>query len=281
MLVQELRHEIYMAIAPTIDMRRASISMSRQEIPNSSNLVEDKEVDEFLLSNPLYDQSVVQLLWLPPGVNPAAVNITIDDEWLNDFQVATHEWARNSSWLAGDDPWITVATQQTVDETQVLWIPGKPLTVSSFSLAPTTLDVASRILREGRELTELNWRQLEELIADLLHSEGWSVTLTPPTHDGGVDVFAAREDPVIGPILTIWQAKKYQIHRKVQLSAIRELITVRDEHAASKGFIVTTSAFTSGALEKVTQDRHRMGAISGPDLEFWVRRIINESHKRT
>ena len=110
-------------------------------------------------------------------------------------------------------------------------------------------------------------------MADLLDADGWSVQLTPPSGDGGVDVLAARDDPVIGPILTVWQAKRYAPHRKIGIETIRELITVREDQHASKAFIVTTSTLTTGALSRVNQERYKLGAVQGPDLSFWVKRI--------
>ncbi len=165
-------------------------------------------------------------------------------------------------------------------ETKRLWVPGLPLISASFSLASTTIGVAARLLREGRDLVDLEPRDLETLVADLLDAEGWSVKLTPLTNDGGVDVFATREDQSIGPILTIWQAKKYALHRKVEIRTIRELITVREEKQASKAFVVTTSTLTGGALKRIEQERFKLGAIEGPDLRLWVRRVIGAELSR-
>ena len=275
MLVQELRFEIAQALMPTIGMRRASLAVMERKAESDASFVNESEIDEFILSNPLYEASVGQLLWLPPGLNPAALSVRVGEDWLIDFRRATSEWATTNSWLAADEPWAAVGsgTDKPTD-TKVLWTPGQQLIRSRFSAAPTTLGYAHRLIREGRELTELSWRQLEELVADLLDAEGWSVQLTPPTADGGADVLAARDDAAIGPILTVWQAKKYKQH-KVQISTIRELITVREDVQASKAFVVTTSSLTKGSLSRIAQERFRLGAVQGPDLRFWVRRVLD------
>ena len=273
-LIQELRGAIGQALNQTIAIRRASqLEMGRDEAIQSSSVTED-EVDEFLLANPLFDASVVQLLFLPPGMNPAAVSVSVNDDWLADFHRATSEWVETSSWLAADDPWVAVGPgAHTPTEAEELWIPGQPLLISKFSVAPTTFTIAERLLSDGRGLSALSWRELEVLLADLLDADGWSVQLTPPSGDGGVDVLAARDDPVIGPILTVWQAKRYAPHRKIGIETIRELITVREDQHASKAFIVTTSTLTTGALSRVNQERYKLGAVQGPDLSFWVKRI--------
>ena len=274
MLVQELRGEIAHALNPGIEVRRASLLVMGRDAGDSSTLVSEPEVDEFLLSNPLYESSVVQLLWLPPGLNPAAVSVRVEEDWLARFRNATLEWAETNSWLGADEPWAAsgLGTSRPT-ETHVLWAPGQALLPSAFSSAPTTLTIATRLIRDGRELTELSWRQLEKLVAELLSSEGWSVRLTPERGDGGVDVFATREESTVGSILTVWQAKRYSAHQKVGIATIRELITVREDHQASKAFVVTTSTLTRGALSRIAQENYKLGVMEGPDLTFWVRRV--------
>jgi hypothetical protein len=274
MLVQELRGEIAQALGPGISIRRSSLADMRRKSGGSSRLVDEFEVDEFLLSNPLYNASVVQLLWLPPGVNAAAIPVRVDGEWLAEFRRATKDWAGTNGWLAADEPWaVTGLPTSTPAETRELWRPGGVISPAAFWAAPTTLAVATRLLREGRDLAELPWRTFEELVADLLSAEGWIVRLTPEIGDGGVDVFAVRVDPVVGPILTVWQAKRYAPHRKVGIATIRELITVREEHQASKAFVATTSTLTEGAITRIAQEDFRLGAMQGPDLTSWVDRV--------
>jgi len=274
MLIQELRGEIGQALSSTIEIRRNSLLVMGRNIERESFLVSESEIDDFLISNPLYDQSVVQALLLPPGLNPASISINVGKVWLADFRQATSEWVGTNSWLGADEPWAPVGIQITrPSEPRELWIPNQPLIAKSFPSAPTTLAIATRLIREGKDLAELNWRQFEELIADLLDAEGWSVQLTSPIGDGGIDVLAARDDAVVGPILTVWQAKRYSKHRKVGISTIRELIAVRDEHQASKAFVVTTSSFTNGALMRIAQEHYKLGAVDGPDLAFWVRQV--------
>jgi hypothetical protein len=275
MLVQELRGEIAQQLASTIAIRRNSIlAMGRKAEFDSPYLVSESEVDEFIVSNPLYEQTVVQLLWLPPGLNPAAVSVDVDDEWLASFRSATSQWMGTNSWLAADEPWAAVGLRSSQPfDTRELWTPGRALILANFSLAPATIRIAARLIEDERDLSDLSWRQFEELVADLLDAEGWTVRLTPLSGDGGVDVLAAREDSVVGPILTVWQAKKSSLHRRVGISTIRELITVREEQQASKAFIVTTSILTKGALYRFAQERYRLGAMQGPDLRSWVRRV--------
>lgn len=143
--------------------------------------------------------------------------------------------------------------------------------------APGCLLIAADLLREGKALHEMTrWRDFEELVAYLLEQDGWTVELTTPSDDGGVDVFAVKSDAELGPIQTVWQAKKYKPTQKVGISCIRELAHVRDEVGASKAFIVTTSFLTRGALAKVQRDEYRLGAKDKPAVEQWVRRELGD-----
>jgi len=131
--------------------------------------------------------------------------------------------------------------------------------------------MADKLLREGRLLNEMGWRDFEKLIAELLQTHGWDVTLMQGTKDGGIDVLAERNDPVLGALKAIWQAKRYASDRKVQLSHLRELSAVVEIERATKGIVVTTSALTRGAIEWIQRDKYRLEAKDGHDVEKWIK----------
>ena len=76
--------------------------------------------------------------------------------------------------------------------------------------------------------------------------------------------------------LTLWQAKKYKASRKVGIETVRELADVRNEHSASKAFIVTSSFLTEGALARVQRDKYVLGKVDRDDLEAWIDRKLYE-----
>ncbi len=164
-------------------------------------------------------------------------------------------------------------------ESTEIWTPSETQhpPAAWLATAPGCLLLAADLLREGKALHELqNWRDFEELVAYLLEQDGWTVELTKPAKDDGVDVFAVKSDPELGPVQTLWQAKKYKPANRVGISCLRELAHVRDELGASKAFIVTTSFLTSVALAKVQRDEYRLGAREKPAVEAWVRRELGE-----
>lgn len=141
------------------------------------------------------------------------------------------------------------------------------------ALAPS-IPLLAKIQRRLLQLDDLNWRQFEHLIAQMLETDGYKVELMKGTKDGGVDVVAVRDLGPTGLFKSVWQAKKHRSDRKVGLSVVRELADTRLEHGASKAIIVTTSVLTSGALARVERDRYLLGKVDRGDLDRWIERTL-------
>src|SRR5208282_963259 len=148
----------------------------------------------------------------------------VQSEWLSAFRDNIKNWSENQKWLTADLPWLDV--EQRAEESQ-LWIPGSSVRPGWIDTSPSSLLLAVDLLNQGRLLSELSWRDFERVIAELLEREGWKVTLTRGTKDGGVDVIAEKQDTLIGSVRTLWQAKKYGPGQKVQLAHIREMSAIR------------------------------------------------------
>lgn len=80
-------------------------------------------------------------------------------------------------------------------------------------------------------------------------SFGWDVQLTPPTKDGGYDIFAVSKD--VSGVRTSWivECKKYREHRKVGVEIVRALYGAASNlvKANTAIMLATTSEFTAGA----------------------------------
>ena len=147
-----------------------------------------------------------------------------------------------------------------------LWIPT----------APAALLLAMDLIKNGRSLHEMTPREFEQLIASLLELENWTVRLTQQTRDGGFDIQAIKFNDTLGEILTLWEAKRYSPANKVTVNHIRELASVRDEHGATMGVIITTSSLTKDAVARVQREIHRLEAKEGPDIEAMIRKQLGE-----
>ena len=155
-----------------------------------------------------------------------------------------------------------------------VWHPSQEPQPGWISRSPTAILLAADLLRTGRLLSELPWRTFEELIGQLLESDGWSVNVTRPSKDGGIDVVALRNDVTLGPIRSLWQAKRYGPRRHVRLSDVRELGGIMEIDRATKGVVVTTGRLTRGALDWIRRDKYRLDYKDAQKMEAWIRSKI-------
>jgi restriction system protein len=125
-------------------------------------------------------------------------------------------------------------------------------------------------VKQGKLLSEINWRDFEKLVAQLLEKSGWKMELTQGSKGGGIDVVAAMEDSEVGLIKSLWQTKKFHPSNKVQINVVRELSAIRDDQKATKGMIVTTSSLSKGALNWIRRDEYRLRYKDKNDIENWV-----------
>jgi restriction system protein len=88
-------------------------------------------------------------------------------------------------------------------------------------------------------------RKFEELVADMFRNQGYEVTLTPSSNDGGMDVIAVRRDG-IGTVMIVVECKRYAEDNKVGVEIARGLYGVVEQRRATRGIIATTSFFTKG-----------------------------------
>ena len=150
---------------------------------------------------------------------------------------------------------------------------AQPETRLRIARLSPSFHLLERFLESAAHLDALTWREFEELIADLLEKDGYTVTVGPGTKDGGKDITATKQLEEVGQFMSVWQAKKLMPGNKVELAVIRELADTRSQHKASKGVVVTTTYLTRGALERVQQDQYLLGKVDRDDLLRWIRRV--------
>jgi len=117
-------------------------------------------------------------------------------------------------------------------------------------------NLADAIRRDPSRLDTLNSEQFEEFVAELFEKQGYKVTLTKKSRDGGIDVIAEKKDVIDFSVLA--QCKKYAPHRPIGAQVIREMVGVLDINKGTAGAIFTTSRFTATAIEEAKMIRHRM-----------------------
>ena len=110
-----------------------------------------------------------------------------------------------------------------------------------------------RLHKYPDDLRHIDRRKFEELVAELFVGFGYEVELTQRTRDGGKDIIAVRRAEVDTRFLI--ECKRPDPGNPVRISAVRELLGVREDDGASKAILATTSYFTPDAL--VFFERHK------------------------
>ena len=115
----------------------------------------------------------------------------------------------------------------------------------------------------------LHPRRFEELVARLFERQGFNVTLTPASKDGGFDFFAELQTPMTS-LLVMAECKRYSPERKVGIEVVRGLHSVMETNKANKALVITSSFFTAGAIEYQRVLGAKMGLNDYNDLVTWL-----------
>ncbi|WP_093888906.1 restriction endonuclease [Streptosporangium canum] len=108
-------------------------------------------------------------------------------------------------------------------------------------------------LSDGWNLLDLDPWQFEQLVRMLLKAMGFAeVRLTRVGGDGGIDLVAVNEAPVLGGKVAI-QVKRYALHRKVDVRPIREIVGSAQRRNFTKQVVMTTSDFTAPARDEAAR----------------------------
>lgn len=264
------REIVQKEISDTIEGHRASRKTIGTNYHSPSAETTEQEVTDFIRTNQLLDFNTIEFLTQPSLLGFEARIVSVRAEWLEEFRENVRNWTETETWLGADmiDIEMIVNPEPT---NSMIWRPSLSKTKPSWiENSPSALLIAADLLKHGRLLSELNWRDFEKLIAELLELSGWKIELTQGSKDGGIDVVATMENSDIGIIRSLWQAKKNHPSNKVRISVVRELSAIRENQKATKGMIVTTSSLTGGALDWIRQDEFRLGYKDKNDVENWV-----------
>jgi HJR/Mrr/RecB family endonuclease len=146
-----------------------------------------------------------------------------------------------------------------------LWCP--PEQCRRIELVDTTMAILEALQRQAISLRDVTWRQLEEIVAELLGARGLDVHLTKATRDGGRDILA-RGELILGEPTTIAVEVKHRgtvgtpdIHRAWAANQDLPLVMV-----------VTSGRFSAGVVnEKRRNDKyHRLLLKDGAGLSQWI-----------
>lgn len=132
---------------------------------------------------------------------------------------------------------------------------------------------------QPEDITDMHWRQFELLVGEFFHRAGYEVNVTPPSHDGGIDVRAVRMQGEMGPELILVQAKRYASDRSVGIETVKALWSDVNEADATRGVIATTSTLAPGARAYCQARRYRLTAAERPTVEQWLRNLATHPRR--
>jgi Holliday junction resolvasome RuvABC ATP-dependent DNA helicase subunit len=98
------------------------------------------------------------------------------------------------------------------------------------------------------DLSHLSGLDFERLIVGLLTRMGFRAEMTKATGDGGIDVMAVLDRPIVGGRY-LFQCKRYAPDAPIGAPVIRDFYGAVTAERATKGIFITTSSFTTQARE--------------------------------
>jgi hypothetical protein len=134
-------------------------------------------------------------------------------------------------------------------------------------------DLVQRVSADPDLLRRLTPRQFEEVMAELYSRQGLTVELTPPTRDGGVDLYVVQHTS-LGRRLTVVDCKQYRNDRLLGVGMVRQLLGTVATREASAGVLATTSFFTRGAKELQAKYPFRLALQDYHDLVRLIERAV-------
>ncbi|HEU4735705.1 MAG TPA: restriction endonuclease [Solirubrobacterales bacterium] len=128
-----------------------------------------------------------------------------------------------------------------------------------------------RLLAANPErLHELTPRQFEEVVAELFAKQGYDVTLTATSRDGGADLYVV-DNNAIGSFLYLVECKRYHPGRPVGVGIVRGLFGAAQAAHATAGIVATSSYFTRDARAFQQEVQYQVSLRDFAALQSWLR----------
>ncbi|PRP71004.1 endonuclease [Chromobacterium amazonense] len=110
----------------------------------------------------------------------------------------------------------------------------------------------SLIVQDPRNLDEIEWREMERLLAEVFEGLGFEVQLTPGSKDGGKDIVLTCQ--VASKEHTYYvEVKHWRSRQRVGTGAISEFLNIIVNEQISGGLYLSTYGFCSNAIESLTE----------------------------
>ncbi|TPG38953.1 hypothetical protein EAH79_14450 [Sphingomonas koreensis] len=151
---------------------------------------------------------------------------------------------------------------------------GRPLSPGSHEEKTIISDVRfvsdellKAVSRDPNLVHALTPREFEELSAELFHRQGYKVTITPQTRDGGKDLYLAKADG-FGSFLYIVECKRYAPDNPVDVGVVRALYGVAQHERVTAAMTLTTSYFSKDAASFAAEVQYQLALKDFIDLKL-------------
>lgn len=141
-------------------------------------------------------------------------------------------------------------------------------------------EIIREIYLNNVKLFSIHPREFEKIIAELLYNQGFDVELTKQTRDNGYDILALKYIDNFSPIKYLVECKRYSEKNKVGIEIVRSFKEVIATEQANKGIIVTSSYFTSDAINKQKETPYLLDYKNKDEVINWVNEYMNKKTYR-
>jgi HJR/Mrr/RecB family endonuclease len=148
-----------------------------------------------------------------------------------------------------------------------LVLPENPEIETKVRIVNTSL--IEKVKSNHKLIHSLVPRQFEELVAELFQKDGYNVSLTKQTHDGGKDLFIV-ENKRLGNFIYYVECKKFSPHIPVGVRLVRELYGTVIADRVTAGLLVTSSYFSKEAIQFSEQVKTQIALMEFIDLRKWI-----------
>lgn len=156
-----------------------------------------------------------------------------------------------------------------------IYVPESRLIADISEINNTIPQLIKLIQDDSSYIYRISTREFEEIVAAIFRAQGYDVTLTKRTRDGGKDVIAIQRNILGLETCYFIECKRHALDSKVDVGIVREVYGVHSTRdGPNKSIIATTSTFTTDAIKYVNNEvrsRWDMELKDIQDVLQWIR----------
>ena len=127
-----------------------------------------------------------------------------------------------------------------------------------------TKTIIELINKNPRTLDELEWRDMERVLAELFYGLGFKTTLTPASKDGGKDIILECQSEGTKNTFIV-EIKHWRSRQKVGEKSVKNFLKVITKEKRAGGLFLSTYGYTENAVESITEIERRRVKLGEED----------------